>query len=59
MRDSPHGLKIKAAEEEVDRIGSTGSLTILESACDRWVSAWELGIESWKQHIPRKELVNG
>jgi hypothetical protein len=49
MRGSPHGQKIKAAENEVDRIGSTGDLTALEYACTAWVSSWRDGIEGWNK----------
>ena len=49
MRSSPYGRKIKAAENEVDRIGSTGDLTALDYACKAWVSSWREGIEGWKK----------
>jgi len=49
LRGSPHGPKIRAAEDRVNAIGSNGNPVALAAACDAWVSAWRDGIEGWKK----------
>ena len=48
LRGSPHGPRIRAAEDKVNRIGSKGDPTELKSACTAWISSWREGIEAWK-----------
>ena len=49
LRGSPHGAKIRAAEDRVNAVGSQGDLAALAAACDGLVNAWREGIEDWKK----------
>ncbi len=49
LRASPHGPQIRAAEDRVDKVGSTGDPTELTAACFGLVNAWREGIEGWKR----------
>ena len=51
LRGSPHGPVIRAAEGQVDRIGSKGDPAALQSACDAWVASWREGIEGWGRQV--------
>ncbi len=49
LRASPHGPKIRAAEDRVNAIGSQGDPAALVAACDALVNAWREGIEGWER----------
>ena len=46
---SSHWTVIKAAEDEVDRIGRDGDPDELHTACSSWIAAWVQAIKSFCQ----------
>ncbi len=55
LRGSQHGLRIQAAEDQVNNIGSTGDLAALTTACNAWLGVWRDGIEAWKRTARSKK----
>jgi len=42
-----HCPAVRAAEADIDRIGTKGNPQELQRACDAWVHAWRGAIEDW------------
>ncbi len=44
-----HSPSIRAAEADIDRIGTKGDPQEFQGACDAWVEVWRKAIEDWMQ----------
>jgi len=44
-----HGPAIRAAEADIDRIGTRGDPQELQRACEAWVDAWREAIDNWQR----------
>lgn len=45
-----HGTAIRAAEADINRIGTKGDAQALQRDCDAWAEAWRVAIEEWRRN---------